>query len=471
MKDLIKNDEAVSVVVGSILILAVLMTFISVVASSWVPIYERNAESGHGDELFNNFLDLRKQMENADEFPKITSISLGTDEMPLMKNTNSVGRLELNESAGTMALTSTIYYSASGSDVGDSLSINNLNTDEDSPIQDFSFNFTFDDKDHLGELPNDFEVKLKSLTMDRLEIKIEEDGTNKIEIEVKYKISPEHKWKGENIAISSFTGLNLTSDSNNTYFYIDMLSSDIYLTLEKPESSTIYINGDPYKEGTTNNTCSLGTLIQYYLKQPADGTYDFYYDKVKEVSEGTQILLYNTTEGTVGGTEPQLDLLNIGGGVITMESDYNFMVDQSYIYDTGAVILKQEDGAIFKVEPPIFVDNDDVSNDLIISFQTIVLTGDRAISGNGLETIQTVLAKSEYMASGLTDEITITKDTTSELYDLWHSYFSELGDFVNLTSANSTDLSNETMNQVGIKINSTAQNILLTVQTKEIAIT
>ena len=79
MKNMIKNDDAVSVVVGSILILAVLMTFVSVVASTWVPIYEKNAESGHGDELFDTFLDLRKQMENADEFPKISTVSLGTE--------------------------------------------------------------------------------------------------------------------------------------------------------------------------------------------------------------------------------------------------------------------------------------------------------------------------------------------------------------------------------------------------------
>jgi hypothetical protein len=69
--DLIKNDDAVSVVVGSILVLAVLVTFMSVVTSTWVPIYEGNAESDHSDEMFDSFLDLRKQIENADEFPRI----------------------------------------------------------------------------------------------------------------------------------------------------------------------------------------------------------------------------------------------------------------------------------------------------------------------------------------------------------------------------------------------------------------
>ena len=471
MKNLIKNDDAISVVVGSILILAVLVTFMSVVASSWVPIYERSAESDHGEELFDNFLDLRKQMENADEFPKVSTVTLGTDEMPLMKNTNSVGRLELNESAGTMALTSTIYYSSSSSNAGDTLSINNLNTSDDAPIQDLTFNLTLNDPDSGDILPDDFEIELRSDTIDRLKIEIEEHDGDELKIKIEYGRHPKEEWKTTIDLNSPPNGILI----NGTSFNIDMLNNNINLRLDEPDHLDIDIYGNgTIKHYNDGDSESLSNLIQYYLKQPADGTYDLYYRKYDQVVEGTQKLIYDTTEGTLGGTEPQLDLLEIGGGVLTMESDYNFMVDQSYIYDTGAVILKQEDGAIFKVEPPIFVDNDSVTNDLIISFQTVVLTGNRAVSGNGLETIQTVLANPEYMASGLTNNITITKDTTSELYNLWHSYFSDLGDFVNSTTANYFDMSNETMNQVSINIQSNNTNnpdILLTVQTKEIRIT
>ena len=477
MKNIIKNDDAISVVVGSILILAVLMTFMSVVASTWVPIYERNAEAGHGDELFDTFLDLRKQMENADEFPKISTVSLGTEEMPLMKNTNSVGRLELDESAGTMALTSTIYYSSSSSNAGETLNINNLNTSDDDPILELLFNFTLD-MDTPGHLPDDFEVRLQSITIDRLRITIEEhDDGDELEIEITYDGQSYHdhdhhhhseEWRGRFDINSLPDGIVMNSDGNNTYLTIDMLNTAALLEIREPDHLTI--NGTTYHDDH-DDEAPLPDLIQHYLKLPADGTYDLEYRRFDQVTEGTQTLLYETTEGTIGGTEPHLDLLEIGGGILTMESDYNFMVDQSYIYESGAVILQQEDGAIFKVEPPIFVDSDSVTDDLIISFQTVVLAGDRTVSGNGLESIQTVLANPEYMASGLTDEITITKDTTSELYDLWHSYFSDLGEFVNSTSANSTDISNETINQVGINIYSSGKNIFLTVQSKEIAIT
>ena len=313
-------------------------------------------------------------------------------------------------------------------------------------------------------------MELESRTFDELKIKLEEDGSSQLKIKIEYDGHPKEKWEGvitiDQVGADTFYGLDF-AEGNGTYFlFIDMLSSDISLQLEDSDNP-ITINGSSKSEG---EYAPLSDLIQHYLKQPADGTYDLYYKKYRDVIDGTQKLLYYTTEDTVGGTEPTLDLLEIGGGILTMESDYNFMIDQSYIYDNGAVILKQEDGAVFKVEPPIFVDNDSVTNDLIISFQTVVLTGDRVVSGNGLETIQTVLASPEYMASGLTDNITIIKDTTSDLYHLWNSYFSDLGNFVNSTSANSTDMSNG-YDQVGINIYSTDKNILLTVQTKEIDIT
>ena len=459
MMDFTKNDDAVSVVVGAILLLSILVTFMSVVTSSWVPIYEGNAESDHGDDLFEAFLDFRKQIENADEFPRISTIDLGTDDMPFMKNTNSVGRLELNESAGAMTLTSVIYSSVTGSDVGDSLIINDLNTGEESPIQNFTF-------DLILNSISDFDIELNSKPPTKLEIEIE-DGEleNTIEITIKYNGNPVEKWGNYSIPLGT-TGI-IYNDTNPLApsLFVDMLSPDILLELDADGSNLVTIGTGNYSEG---NLCPLNELIQHYLKlSPED--YDFTYKDDDGISDGVQTLLYNTTIGTLGGTRPKLELTTIGGGILTMESDYNFMVDQSYIYDNGAVILKQEDGLIFKVDPPIFYDKNNVTGDLKISFQTVILTGDYMVSGNGLETINVVLPTLEYNAGGITEAIAITKDTTPELYGLWHSYFSDMMDFVNNdTNADCYDMSNG-INQVGVKINNTP-SILLTVQTKEIEI-
>ena len=491
MKDLIKNDDAISVVVGSILVLAVLVTFMSVVTSSWVPVYEGNAESAHSDELFDTFIDLSKQIENADEYPKSTTIKLGTDEMPFISNTNSVGQLEVNSSAAPMTLTTEIKRPLPGFGEGDSFTVKDLNLSQDAPITVFSINFTLDNvtSNDNSVLPAGFALVLQSDTLDRLKISIEETGeytdstsdkkgwkritADESSLRIRYEYTDvsgdverwEYTWNVTYIQDGFVDGITWSGNEVYTDLDIDLLSSSL-LKLEYADSTQVKINDIDYNE---SDRTSLYNLSQHYLKQPDDGTYNLYYTTYDEIIDSTLTLLYNTTTDTIGGTTPVINGMTIGGGTLTLRSDYNFFVDQSYIYDSGAIILNQNDGAVFKVGGgPIYVTNDS-NNNLILNIKTTVLQGDYQAGGNGIETIRTQLDGS-YYASGFTDNVTITKNTTPELYPLWNSYFSNLGESVNSTSANCTDMSNG-YDQVGVKINSTEQNILLTVQTKEIDIT
>jgi hypothetical protein len=477
MKDLIKNDDAVSVVVGSILVLAVLVTFMSVVTSSWVPVYEGNAESDHGEQTYKTFMDLHKQIEFADEFPRSTAFDLGTDEMSFIQNSNSVGYLEVNESDGVMALTSTIQSLAVGGSVGvgDSLSIVDLNLTQDTPIREFTFNFTLDtsyvfyDKSKgshrntttAPSLPDGFTVVLQSDTPDRLKIIIEEVGTAfdlgryrnegmNLSVRLEYwDISGNVERWGNTWGINNI-GSEDAFDINNsggyTYLDINMLSTGTLL------------------KNSTGASETLHNLTQHYMKQPDAGTYDLCFIDYSKIVEGTQTLCYNTTTDGISGTSPVMDNLTIGGGTLTLQSNYNFFVDQSYIYDSGAVILMQDDGAVFKVNDQILVSNDS-NNNLILTLYTTVLQGNCLASGNSIETVQTKLDRS-YTVSGFTNDVTITKSTTPELSKLWNSYFDELNKTICTTSANSTYNSTN----MTLHIWSSTPNILLTVEQKEIEV-
>jgi len=199
------------------------------------------------------------------------------------------------------------------------------------------------------------------------------------------------------------------------------------------------------------------------MKQPDDGTYNLYYTKYDEILESEMTLRYNTT----ADASDFINGMTIGSGTLTLRSDYNFFVDQSYIYDSGAIILNQKDGAVFMVGGgPIYVTNDS-KNNLILNLKTTVLQGDYQAGGNAIETIQTQLDGS-YYTSGFTDNITITKNTTPELSvsDLWNSYFEKINSTICTTSANSTYYSdNRTLH-----IWSNDPNILLTVEQKEIEV-
>ncbi len=500
MKDLIKNDDAVSVVVGSILVLAVLVTFMSVVTSSWVPVYEGNAESDHSEQTYKTFMDLRKQIEFADEFSRSTAIELGTDEMPFIKNTNSVGYLEVNDSDGAMFITANLTTDAASSDVGYGLSVVGMDTNQTNPITNFSFDFTqinFTDSNSTYLNP-DFRVQMRTSTLNRwITLFATGIGGGEIETEIEYSqknrgktrqvtsdwnnyyatilgirftcgLNPKEKWVG-----FSYTNQSDGIFVDNFTVSVDMLS-DINMTLIEPEGQNVTINGIDYNTmPPNNNVTSLSNLTQHYMRQPGDGTGgDYYIDYVQYfgIDEGTQIFTYNTTQDSAymdtenGEMITVLDNFKVGGGTLSLESDYNFMVDQSYIYDSGAVILKQKDGAVFKDDRPITVSKNS-NGDLILIVKTTVLQGDYQAGGNGIETVRTKLDGS-YHASGFTDNVTITKNTTSELFKLWDSYFEELNSTICTTSANSTYYpDNMTLN-----IWSNTSNILLIVEQKEIEV-
>ncbi len=472
MKDLIKNDDAVSVVVGSILVLAILVTFMSVVMSSWVPIYEGNAESSHSDELFDTFIDLRKQIENADEYPKSTTIKLGTDEMPFISNTNSVGHLEVNSSAAPMTLTTEIKRQLPCGE-GDFFTVKDLNLSKNAPITQFMINFTYYNPSRILAFPDNFILELKSDTPEKLKITIKEVdepyaqiGSTLLRIRIEYiNIHSNIERWGSTFNISdiksgTFNGLNLTNYIYYTDLNIDLLAPNTTLELEYANSFPVEINNRSY---SFNDTTSLHNLTQYYMKQPDDGTYNLYYTKYDEILESEMTLRYNTT----ADASDFINGMTIGSGTLTLRSDYNFFVDQSYIYDSGAIILNQKDGAVFMVGGgPIYVTNDS-KNNLILNLKTTVLQGDYQAGGNAIETIQTQLDGS-YYTSGFTDNITITKNTTPELSvsDLWNSYFEKINSTICTTSANSTYYSdNRTLH-----IWSNDPNILLTVEQKEIEV-
>ncbi|HJH29411.1 MAG TPA: hypothetical protein C5S51_06920 [Methanosarcinaceae archaeon] len=482
MKDLIKNDDAVSVVVGAILILAVLVTFMSVVTSSWVPIYEGNAESAHSDDTHKAFMDIHKQIEMADEFAKSVSIDLGTNEMAFIQNSNSVGMLEVNESDGGLFVTGNITRQSNA--WGEGFEIVNMNTSDTEPFMNISFEFTQLYNKQIGDgnhsLNNNFMVKIWTTELSRwitlypIDIANSNFYSTRMGIRVSYDANPQREiWVGESSDLNSHT---ITVSHPNVS--INLLTNDEIMKLIEPE--ILIINGTTYNASdTVNNTAPLNDVIQHYMRLPGDGTggtYNIDYVQYDGILDATQYIAYKTTDESVSmiagegsNIKIMLDDFKVGGGTLKLQSDYNFMVDQSYIYDSGAVILSQDDGAVFKTAH-LIVPKKNINGNLTLTLKSTVLEGEYQASGNGIETLYTALDGNVYEISGVTDNITIVKNTTPELYPLWKSYFSDLGKIVNTTSADFVDISNETINRVGININSTTPDITLTVQRKEIII-
>lgn len=478
MKDLIKNDDAVSVVVGSILVLAVLVTFMSVVTSSWIPVYEGNAESAHGDDTHKTFIDIHKQIEMADELTKSVSIDLGTEEISFIQNSNSVGYLEVNESDGGLFVTGNITRQSDA--WGEGFEIVNMNTSDTEPFMNMSFEFIqlIDKKrsDGSAQLNNNFMMKIWTTELSRwitlYATDIEDSGwySKKLGIWISYDGNPQREtWVGESIGLTCDI-INVSHPDVS----INLLTNDEIMELIEP--ATLTINGTTYNN--TGGNASLNDVIQHYMRLPGDGTgsnYKIDYVQYDGILAATQHITYKTTDestsmfvGENNNVKIMLDDFKVGGGTLKLQSDYNFMVDQSYIYDSGAVILSQDDGAVFKTAPPIAADAD--SGNLTLTLKSTVLKGEYQASGNGMETLYTALDGNVYEVNGVTDNVTIVKNTTPEYYDLWFSYFTDITDVVNSSNAFYNLTNDPNKQQLVLRVNSTTPDITLTVQRKEIII-
>ncbi|MDF1534453.1 MAG: hypothetical protein P1P69_08145, partial [Methanosarcinaceae archaeon] len=276
---------------------------------------------------------------------------------------------------------------------------------------------------------------------------------------------------------------NNNRKNNNTlvnFMHINLLSKSLNLTLTYPVDEDVIFTETGAVYNTTNAEASFHDVIQHYMRMPGDGTGgDYFIDYVQfsGVLEGDQYFDYHKTNAyyevtTISGS-PITKFNNgtkFGGGTLTMKSDYNFMVDQSYIYENGAVFLAQDDGEVFKVAPPIIAT--DNNGNLSISLTGVVLNGDLQASGNGVETISTTISNVR-VVSGKTNLIMIEKETTNDYYDFWMSLFEDVRSIAdNCTNINATLTNNTANTNMTLIINDTSstENIEIFADTKVITI-
>ena len=478
MKCLTENDEAISVVVGAILILAVFVTFMSVVTSSWVPVYEGNAEADHSDTTHRTFMDFYKQIEFADEFTNSATIDLGTDDVSFIKNSYSVGYLEVDENSGGLFLTTNLtridYSESSFAGVG--LELIGINLSSDTPLDEFKFELIQTDGAN-NKLDPEFMFQLATTNDRWITLYNSQPQDQYLMFIVKYG-DPTVRWQKDvlisDVSTTPYTTINLEGDA---VLHVDMLDSALYLKLM---TNVPQIITDATGSNTTynlNQEAPLNDIIQHWAKF-GESSYFVHYMQYTGVSDGEVYATvenssqFNTaTNGSVYTVTFDNMTGKIGGGTLTMRSDYNFMVDQSYVYDCGAVFLSQDDGEVFKVEPPIVASNN--SGTLNLALSSVVLKGDLQASGNGVETLYTTLVGDARTVYGTTNNISIVKETTPKYYDFWRSLFEDIRLFANdFTDINATLTNNTAQTNMTLIIsdNSSTQNIDVTVNTKIIQI-
>jgi hypothetical protein len=232
MKLFLKDENAVSVVVGAVLLLAIMVTFFSVVTSTWVPIYEGDAEAEHSKQMSDNFRNLKFQSELTDSFPRSLIIDLGTEDVPLVSNSRSIGYLELNETEGDLII---------------STNVTNI-MEADDPYQ-------------FGVLVKDMADTPDPTTHNRW-IHFFAPGTSRRDLAINIRYgTPVEVWENKQIGVyqSIDDPLNIYV-SDEDLVHIDLLTNATFLELTSPDPVTI--NGTTYTNG---DSAPLFDLVQHYM--------------------------------------------------------------------------------------------------------------------------------------------------------------------------------------------------------------
>ena len=111
MKKIKNSDDAVVGVVVAVLLVGLVVSFVSLVQTVYVPKWMKQQEAEHMDEVANQFAQLKfaidTQSANEQKYtPIVTSITLGNKEMPFLMSLRSFGYLEILPDACNIEISS-----------------------------------------------------------------------------------------------------------------------------------------------------------------------------------------------------------------------------------------------------------------------------------------------------------------------------------------------------------------------------
>jgi len=108
---LIKNEDAVSAVLSVVLVLGLLVTIATIIHVTYVPAWKSSAEAEHMDEVFNDFADLKSNVDllaaisSDSEYSVSQNIRMGGRSVPVISPRKSSATLRTNPQAHDLYIT------------------------------------------------------------------------------------------------------------------------------------------------------------------------------------------------------------------------------------------------------------------------------------------------------------------------------------------------------------------------------
>jgi hypothetical protein len=388
MKD---NKNGQVGIIVAILVISLFVAVIVIIQSYYVPQWMEDKEADHMDVVANQFASLKFSVDlqamAGSDIPITNSITLGSKELPYFMSSRSFGSLRITPSSGSNFMVSLTPVS------GRQEEIYQPGAASSGEIE------------YVNEL---IKLDLHIVGFSGGEIfNTSINGGTHVEVRV-YGTNPYR------ISLKTINGTEV--------LFNQTIASDI------PPQEKFIVN-------LLNSDYKFSTEVLPYVSTP--------YTLLYNGSSNGNFTIKCTRFGNPSSSITQYPL-----GILQYESDNAYFVDQTYIYEGGAVILSQDEGEAVISSPSFSATNNTnhIFNITVVDIKEIL--GKSSVSGYGTYSIRTNYSSCSYhslIAGGLI--INISTDYTSA----WKRYFESFLNSSGIT--NFTVVDNESQNYILITIN------------------
>jgi len=391
------EDDGVSVVVGAILIGAILVTLMLTIRLQFVPQWEKSSESSQMQTLQTQFIsvksDIDEHTQNLSHAALSQPINLGSEHVSIFSSAGNPRTLTFAPGSQAFALSTPKIRIISGSStlpvglpevwsdiVGSQ--VNNLNV-----VSSLRLRVHELDKSHAGEWVR---IKIVDTTSQPI-------GTLKFLISVD---SPDLVLTIQTFDTDDATG-NLISQTSSVVHQSTAVQ-DYYVNALDPN----YL---------FNQLLSVAPIPFTLLLETNTLVADFALTALQGTGSGAVII------GASGFFAEPYNR-NVATGYLELEARNRYFVPQSFILEHGAIILEQDDGAVFKVKPTMTASLTS-GNITVVALTAPGLLGDSVTSSGATTATVKTTGIDRSFVSGDTPQLNLTIQT--RFPELWADYWSD----------------------------------------------
>lgn len=390
-----RDDEAVTSILGAILVVVLLVGVLVTIRLQFVPVWEENAEAAHMLQIENELSTLRAQMDR-----QTGNTSTG----------NVANQITLGQSRVSMfaqrALPPFLSFAPTPAKA-----------------------LTLDAENMTVFLSNGTLIPLADNEWVEITATTFVDTVQKV-LALRLNVS---EISSSNIGDSVRIVIEQGNGNYGGEFRLDVEKSQPNNVIRL---STRNAAGDTIFSVAKNELLGGQTFSPYFVNVMDD---DLLFDQVLEAAvKPLSLTLFNNGFGTAsysivffegdgsgsvlvggGGVSVKNFVRSFNGGTLTYAANNNFLVAQNFVIEHGALILQQENGAVFKVNPGFDVVQ--VGQTTGVSFTIPTMKGsEKSFSGNLVSIVNTQRSLGQSF-SAVTDAFNVTLETGYP--DLWADFF------------------------------------------------